>query len=152
MLLEAKHEVAVKSAVLLSLNGVDVMLEQWDGAIRRGEIRWDYCCYIAFDLDKNEGIVCLNGEKHEATPYSPDAFSFRLDEHLVRWRISNAKDGSLLTLMFWDDEGLQAMLVVTVTGDHTGVEMCNSLLRCLNRLTTAKIIGEGGKSNDEPNQ
>jgi len=152
MLSEAKPEtVKVKSAVLLSLNGVDIMLEQWDGAIHRGEIRWDYCSYIVFDLDENEGAVYLNGEKHEATSYSPEAFSFRLGDYLVRWRISNAKDGSLLTLMFWDGDGLQAMLVVSVTDDHTGVEMCNSLLRCLNRLCTQKIIEEGGKNN-EPNQ
>jgi len=145
MLLEAKPEAVVKSATLLSLNGVDVMLEQKDGAIHRGEIRWDYCCYIAFDLEKKEGVICLNGEEQEATltSHRPVGFTYRLGEHVVRWMINNSNDVSVLTLLLLSNE-TEAMLVVTVTGKDTGVKMCNSLLRCLNKLCTEKIK-QGGK-------
>jgi len=150
MLSEAtRPELIVKSAVLLSLNGVDVMLERWDGAIRRGEIRWDYGCYIAFDLEENRGVICLNGEEQEATLtfHRPVGFTYRLGEYVVRWLINNSNGVSVLTLLLLDDNETKAMLVVTVTDEQTGVKMCNSLLRCLNKLTTEKIITEGGKNN-----
>jgi hypothetical protein len=130
---EAKTE-----TVLLSLNGLVVSLKKRNGAFHWGEIRWSDESHIAFDTEKNEATVCVDGVKSLAQTVSnnPVAFAYYGGNYAIRWRIYNSDGACVLTLLFEEVEEPVAMLVVTVTGEHAGFEMTNSLLRCLNNLST----------------